>query len=284
MTVSGDISGNTHRAHSEHAIQEALRSEGNAKVGAVIARGGDLLTTGFKGEREGKHAEQVAILKAEEEGIDLHGATLYTTLEPCVDSRTSRVSCCELIVSAGITEVHIGEYDRNPQVYRRGWKCLRDSEVVLRDFPGDLREAAQDASNNFTQVFTHGTGMSAGAKFDFTQNGGNFEIRVDDTLDSPAWKTRWSNCGARAIYFNGDRPGFVAEARYAQEFSEIDDPDALDYGGHVVQLDIGSIGVLRSEIGHVLCKVVEISPTPDYGGDGHAFVKIRWEIRTAPEL
>lgn len=272
-----------HRQHAQRAIEEAIKSDGNARVGAVIARGGSILVTGFKGERDNLHAEQVALLKASEQQLDLHGAVLYTTLEPCAGSRTARVPCCELIASAGIAEVHIGEYDRNPQVYRHGWRHLRDSGLRLRDFPADLREAARDASNNFTELFTVGTGMSAGAKFDFTQNGGRFEIRADSQPDSPSWSTRWSNRGRTSIYFYGGHPGFVAEARFANRFSEVDDPDALDYGGSSVPLGIGSIGVLRNSHGHVLCKVEAISPTHDYGGDGHPSVKITWEIRLRPE-
>lgn len=123
--------------------------------------------------------------------------------------------------------------------------------------------------------------MSAGAKFDFTQNGGLFTISIDDENDCRRWKTRWTGCCATAIYLNGGHPGFVFEERYANEFSDIDDPDALDYGGHVVRLDIGSIGVLRNEHGHVLCRVTAIEPTIDYGGSGHVSVTIRWKIRLA---
>lgn len=284
MTSSDGTPEEIRRSHSERAILEARRSEGNARVGAVIARGKAILATGFKGELDGKHAEQVALQKAHEDQTNIHGATLYTTLEPCADSRTSRVPCCELIVSAGITEVHIGEYDRNPQVYRRGWKYLRDNGVTLRDFPAELRKRVHEVSSDFSSVFTHGTGMSAGAKFDFTQNGGNFEIRADDQPDAPTWKTQWMNCGSTAIYLYGGHPGLVAEARYAEEFSEVDDPNALDYGGSSVRLDKGAIGVLRNKHGHVLCKVMDIGPTLDYGGDGHAFVKIRWEIREVSDF
>ena len=78
---------------------------------------------------------------------------------------------------------------------------------------------------------------------------------------------------------DGGRPGIVAEARYAGEFQEIDDPDALDYGSHSIKVNIGSIGVVRNEHGHVLCKVVAIEPTVDYGGTGHTSVTIKWEIR-----
>ncbi|HXH33895.1 MAG TPA: hypothetical protein VNJ54_05725 [Plantibacter sp.] len=77
----------------------------------------------------------------------------------------------------------------------------------------------------------------------------------------------------------GVHPGVVAHARYANRFDEVDDPDALDYGGHSPKIEIGSIGVMRNDSGHVLCKVTAIEPTADYGGTGHVSVTIEWEIR-----
>lgn len=277
------LSSDIERTHATLAVEEALKSPGNARVGAVIARGDTVLSTGHKGERSGLHAEQVALAKAEEQCIEVRGAELYTTLEPCANSRTSRVPCAELVSQAGIAVVHIGTYDPNPQVYRLGWKHLRDHGVRLRDFPADLRARAHEAAVDFTQVFTKGFGMSAGAKFDFTQNGGQFTISVDEDPGSPSWETRWTNCGAGAIYLYGGRPGIVALARYANAFKEIDDPDALDYGGSSAKIEIGSIGVMRNEHGHVLCKVVAIEPTVDYGGTGHVSVTIKWEVRTGDD-
>ncbi|MFA5607269.1 MAG: deaminase [Leucobacter sp.] len=271
--------GEVEHAHAKKAIEEALKSSDNARVGAVIARGETVLATGYKSEIDKLHAEQIALHKAEMQGVDVKGATLYTTMEPCANSRTSRVPCAELVAEAGIVEVHIGEYDPNPQVYRLGWKHLRDRGIGLRDFPKDLRKQAHEAGTNFTRVFTNGFGVSAGAKFDFTQNGGRFTIRLDEEKDSPTWETRWTNCGANAIYLNGGRHGIVAHARYAEQFNEIDDPDALDFGHHSPKIDVGSIGVMRNEHGHVLCKVTSIEPTADYGGTGHVSVTIKWEIR-----
>ncbi|WP_298590246.1 deaminase [uncultured Kocuria sp.] len=269
------------RTFAARSIKEARKSPGNARVGAVIAREDSLLATGYRGEAKGLHAEEVALQKARAADIDLAGTSLYTTLEPCANSRTSRVPCAELIAEAGITIVHIGEYDPNPQVNRLGWKYLRDHGVQLRDFPADLREQAREASRNFTRLFTNGTGMSAGAKFDFTTNGGRFTISVDEHPNAASWETRWSNCGASAIYLNGGVPGVVALARYAEKFDEIDDPDALDYGGHFSRIDVGCIGVVRNEYGHVLCKVIAIEPTADYGGNAQVSVTINWEIRLA---
>ncbi len=276
---AGSTSVEVNRSLASRAIAEALKCSGNARVGAVIARGAKILATGFKGEVDGLHAEQVALIKAASLGLEVTDAMLFTTLEPCANSRTKRIPCAELIASSGIREVHIGEYDPNPQVYRLGWKHLRDRGVTLKDFPADLREIAHATGRNFTRLFTFGIGMSAGAKFDFTQNGGRFTIAVDEEEGSPAWETQWSNCGANAIYLYGGHAGVVALARYAEQFNEIDDPDALDYGHHSPRIEIGSIGVMRNEHGHVLCKVASIEPTEDYGGMGHVSVTINWEIR-----
>ncbi|MCH8566467.1 deaminase [Nesterenkonia sp. LB17] len=269
------------RTLSTRAIEEARKSPGNARVGAVIARGDNILATGYKDEVKGLHAEQVALQKACASNTNLSGASMYTTLEPCANSRTLRAPCAKLIADAGIAIVHIGQYDPNPQVNRLGWKYLRDHGVRLRDFPADLRQQAREASENFTRLFTNGVGMTAGAKFDFTTNGGRFTISVDEHLNAPSWETKWTNCDASAIYLNGGVSGVVALARYANEFDEIDDPDALDYGDHSPRIDVGSIGVMRNHHGHVLCKVTAIEPTVDYGGTGHVSVTIRWEIRLA---
>lgn len=285
MTTQVPTQGNREieRGLASRAVEESLRASGNARVGAVIARGENIFATGFKGERPRLHAEQVALEKAREDGVDVAGAELYTTLEPCANSRTSRVSCSQLISDAGIAVVHIGEYDPNPQVNRLGWKYLLDRGVRLRDFPEDLRSRAHEASANFTRLFTRGTGMSAGAKFDFTLNGGRFTITADEQPDSPAWETCWAYGDDKAIYLNGGVPGVVALARYAEEFSEIDDPNALDYGHHAPSVGIGAIGVMRNEHGHVLCKVVSIEPTIVHGGGGHVSVTIKWEIRLADD-
>ena len=36
---------------------------------------------------------------------------------------------------------------------------------------------------------------------------------------------------------------------------------------------------MKNDYGHVLCKIVAIEPTVDYGGTGHTSATIKWEIR-----
>lgn len=63
----------------------------------------------------------------------------------------------------------------------------------------------------------------------------------------------------------------------------LDDSGALDYEAVLAEMNIGSIGVMRNEHGYVLCKVVAIEPTVDYGGAGHVSVTIKWEVWTGED-
>jgi dCMP deaminase len=98
----------------------------NRHVGAIIVKDKRVMTTGYNGapagikncEEKGEclrrklniasgtkhelcfavHAEQNAIIQAAKYGIDINGATLYCTHQPCV-------ICAKMIINAGITRV-----------------------------------------------------------------------------------------------------------------------------------------------------------------------------------
>lgn len=98
-------------------------------VGAVVVKDKRILATGYNGapsglahcavvgclrERlgipsgqrveicRGLHAEQNALIQAAKYGISLDGATVYTTLEPCV-------TCAKMLVNAGIKRIVFGQ-------------------------------------------------------------------------------------------------------------------------------------------------------------------------------
>jgi pyrimidine deaminase RibD-like protein len=80
-------------------------------VGAVIVTAdGSLLATGFSRETDpADHAEEVALVKAAAAGGRplLHGATMYSSLEPCAARASRPIPCADLIAESGIGRVVI---------------------------------------------------------------------------------------------------------------------------------------------------------------------------------
>lgn len=76
-------------------------------VGALIADSrGQIIAQGFSRERGPRlHAEEVALIKAREQGALLQGATVYSSLEPCGSRASSPVSCADLLIKHGIARV-----------------------------------------------------------------------------------------------------------------------------------------------------------------------------------
>ncbi len=96
------------------ALKEARRGRPspNPHVGAVIARGSEVVSVGHH-ERAGEDHAEVAALRAA--GDAATGATLYCTLEPCNHfGRTP--PCTDAILAAGIRRVVVGVGDPKPHV------------------------------------------------------------------------------------------------------------------------------------------------------------------------
>ncbi len=111
------------------ALELAERGRGrvspNPLVGAVIARGGEVIGEGWHAELGGDHAEVAAIADARERGADPAGATIYVTLEPCAHhGRTP--PCTDAILAAGIQRVVIASEDPSEKASGRGPGILRD--------------------------------------------------------------------------------------------------------------------------------------------------------------
>ena len=110
----------------------------NPWVGAVlVTRDGE----SFVGATEPpgrRHAEVVALDAARAAGVDVLGATLYTTLEPC--SHTGRTPpCTHALLEAGVGRVVVGIEDPDPNVAGRGVEILRHAGVdVTVGVLGDL--------------------------------------------------------------------------------------------------------------------------------------------------
>ncbi|HJP41286.1 MAG TPA: bifunctional diaminohydroxyphosphoribosylaminopyrimidine deaminase/5-amino-6-(5-phosphoribosylamino)uracil reductase RibD [Dehalococcoidia bacterium] len=107
------------------AEQARGRTGPNPWVGAVVARGHEQVSVACTQKSGSLHAEAAALV-----GVDTAGATLYTTLEPCVSFPGKRTApCTRVILAAGLARVVIALPDPDPNVAGRGIAELRSKGV-----------------------------------------------------------------------------------------------------------------------------------------------------------
>jgi len=98
--------------------------EPNPMVGAVIVRDGKEIARGWHGRFGGPHAEIEALAAARRSGLDVRGATMYVTLEPCCHHGKTP-PCVDAIARAGIARVVVAMTDPDEKVSGRGLAGLR---------------------------------------------------------------------------------------------------------------------------------------------------------------
>jgi len=146
------------RRHMARAIELAARGDyrvhRNPKVGAVLARGAQVLGEGWHIEAGGPHAEAAAFADARTRGHDPLGATLYVTLEPCGPLEGKRTPpCVAACVEAGLARVFAATRDPHPEVSGRSFDRLREAGVVVE--VGLLEDAARRLNGPFAKWFQH---------------------------------------------------------------------------------------------------------------------------------
>jgi diaminohydroxyphosphoribosylaminopyrimidine deaminase/5-amino-6-(5-phosphoribosylamino)uracil reductase len=127
----------THTAAMSAALAAAAtarsRTSPNPWVGAaIVSPQGEVVAVGATEPPGGRHAEIVALDAAGAAGVEVAGATLVCTLEPC--SHHGRTPpCTEAIVAAGLRRVVVGITDPDPKVAGTGIEALRQAgiEVVV---------------------------------------------------------------------------------------------------------------------------------------------------------
>ena len=127
------------------------------KVGAVIVKDDGIISRAYRNEDDkGGHAEQLAIEKCHEE--DLKGATIITTLEPCIKRghRFNR-SCAEMIVYYGLRKVVIGLLDPNRKVRGKGELLLRQpqNKIAVAHFTSTLSLKIYESNENYIKTHTN---------------------------------------------------------------------------------------------------------------------------------
>src|SRR6185503_6336384 len=117
------------------AIEEAELARGktgdNPWVGClIVSPEGVVLGQGHTQGPGEDHAEIAAARSAKARGLDVEGATLYSTLEPCsVHGRTP--PCARAIAERGLRRVIIGMRDPDPRVDGEGIRILREAGLEI---------------------------------------------------------------------------------------------------------------------------------------------------------
>jgi diaminohydroxyphosphoribosylaminopyrimidine deaminase / 5-amino-6-(5-phosphoribosylamino)uracil reductase len=123
----GDKDAVAMRRAADLAVAVRTHTTPNPWVGCVIATGDGRWYEGATRPPGGPHAEIVALTSA---GAAARGATLYTTLEPCVHhGRTP--PCTDAIVESGVARVVVGVIDPDREVSGRGVAELRSRGVQV---------------------------------------------------------------------------------------------------------------------------------------------------------
>lgn len=102
------------------------------RVGALVVRDNALLACGYRGElKAGEHAEYT-VFERKLRDVNLSGATLYTTLEPCTKRGLGKTACLERVLARGLGRVVIGTLDPNPSIKGEGVMRLREAGIAVQ--------------------------------------------------------------------------------------------------------------------------------------------------------
>lgn len=116
-----------------HALQLARRNIGqtwpNPAVGAVVAKDGVVIGTGWTARGGRPHAEPQALAQA---GASAKGATLYVTLEPCCTTGKTP-PCTDAIIESGIVHVVIACRDPHKDVNGKGIEQLQKAGISVTE-------------------------------------------------------------------------------------------------------------------------------------------------------
>ncbi len=118
------------------------------RVGAVIVSAQGDVVDGYTHETTSTHhAEQAAISKALSRGVDLRGATIYSSIEPCSKRVSEPKSCSQLIVEYGFKRAVFALYEPSVFVCCEGACNLRRAGVEV-EYLGGFADEVRDINSH----------------------------------------------------------------------------------------------------------------------------------------
>jgi len=132
------------------ARQGLATTHPNPRVGCVIARGGQIVGTGWHEKAGEPHAEVFALRAA---GDKAAGSTVYVTLEPC--SHAGRTPpCVDALVKAKVARVILATKDPNPSVNGNGIQRLQQAGIEV--LSGLMESQAEELNQGFMKRMREG--------------------------------------------------------------------------------------------------------------------------------
>ena len=255
------------------AINELEKCDGFPRIGCVIAKDGNLLSTGHRNEIENKHAERIAIEKLTKS--ELENSTIYTTLEPCVRIKENQKesSCTDLILKSGIKEVCIGVLDPNGKIYCEGYEKLLVHQIQVSTFIPELRELIETKTFKYGDT-NIGIGPRGKRRVAVIGSGKNFEIKYshkDDRSIKFKWQTLQTRFGIVDLVSKTGNDS-IRWAKGAQSFEDITDHTIFRETSHFARMEVGHIAIIYppNEAFYILIKLIEISSTD---------ILFQWQVR-----
>jgi diaminohydroxyphosphoribosylaminopyrimidine deaminase/5-amino-6-(5-phosphoribosylamino)uracil reductase len=118
----------------------------NPRVGCIIVKDQHVIGEGHTQPVGQAHAEVQALADAAERGVDVRGATVYVTLEPC--SHHGRTPpCADALINSGVARVVAAIADPNPLVAGQGLARLKAAGIEVTC--GVLEDKAREMNIGF---------------------------------------------------------------------------------------------------------------------------------------
>lgn len=104
---------------------------GNYSVGAVLVTDERIFHGYTHQSAPNNHAEEEVIAQALEAGVSMHGATIYSSIEPCSTRKSKPRSCSQLIIDHGIARVVYALAEPTLFVNCNGTDMLREAGIEV---------------------------------------------------------------------------------------------------------------------------------------------------------